>query len=206
MEKVLHKQLSSLFLLPPAGLNTLNFLVKPSNICITWVRLNKWRCNHMRQKWRTMLKWTDYRPHWHSLAVGRAQPLSDEKRNRLPLACFHQCLETRTKFQKSFLFAITIFFAWVGPFVITFPGILSVGISHGLCVGGDMDSLSHLPGVTCCNFAAEPHWGSGREWLGLYATYSLSTNPMLTTTVELPPVLFGRPGSPFSWKVLRRQL
>lgn len=129
------RQLSSLFPLPPAGLDPLHFLVKPRIIYITWVRLNKWRYNHKRQKWSPMPKWTYCKPHWHSLAVGRAQLLSDEKRREKKSDTSGLCpsvfLNKQTKIQKSFLFGINIFL----------PGTLAAGISGGLWVGGDTDSL-----------------------------------------------------------------
>lgn len=200
------RQLSFPFPLRPAGLNPLRFLVKPWIRYIIWVRLNKWRCNHKRQKWSPVPKWTYCKSHWHSLCWKSSAVVRwKEKRKEIRYLWPVSVSVWKQKIQKSFLFAISIFLPGSWRFAITLPATLAAGISGGLWVGGDTDSLIHLPGVTCRRFAAEPHWGSGREWLGLSATYALTTNPMLTATAELPPGHFGRSGSPLSCIVLRRQ-
>lgn len=139
---------------------------------------------------------------WKSSAVVRWKEKRKEIRYLWPVSI---SVWKQKKIQKSFLFTINIFLPALWRFVITLPGTLAAGISGGLWVGGDMDALLHLPGVICRSFTAEPHRGSGGEWLGLSATHPLPTNPMLTTTVELPLGHVGGSGSPLSWIVLRRQ-
>lgn len=93
--------------------------------------------------------------------------MSDEKRREKKSDTSGLCPSVfgskKKKKSKNFLFAISIFLPGSWRFAITLPGTLAAGIAGGLWVGGDTDSLIHLLGVTCRRFAAEPHWGSGRE-------------------------------------------
>lgn len=57
----------------------------------------------------------------------------------------------------SFLFAIHVFLLGLWLFMIPLSGTLAVAISGGLQVGGVVDSPSYMPGITCCEFAAELH-------------------------------------------------
>lgn len=79
------------------------------------------------------------------------------KRNQIPLACVHQCLETnKQNFQNLSSLPFVSF-----PWVVAFCDHLSRGtgcrVSGGRWVAGGVDSLTHLSCVSCCSLTAEPH-------------------------------------------------